>query len=402
MSDILSPLLIVMKDEGQAYISFCSLMSRMAGNFFSDGKLMTTKFEHLSQLIQHIDPEFYSYLKFRHSDDLLFCYRWLLLELKREFSFEDACLALEVLWSSLPPPTQSLKSLADGGGVQLYEHRFWQPTGKNVDNNEMGSEENFDISSTTKLQTGCNLQGAHCVSIKQNQCRPGTAYSNLVSARKRARSEEDGVLPRLMTNSSIKEASSNTFVTRSRRIQSAGSAEEEIIRAREGNKSHDKTSLETGYSKPELQLKTFKDKDAEKSNRFKVQQLEKDHRSQRGREEESKEPRRTCIQRKFPCNILPKPTELGGGNPFLMFMCLACIIKHRDCILEQQLDYQEIAMYYDKLTRRHNVQETLDLARTYFAQYLNEDWKKEAQNDIQDQCRECSDSGNLGKNQRKC
>ena len=119
-----------------------------------------------------------------------------------------------------------------------------------------------------------------------------------MSARKRARSEEDGVLPRLMTNSSIKEASSNTFVTRSRRIQSAGSAEEEIIRAREGNKSHDKTSLETGYSKPELQLKTFKDKDAEKSNRFKVQQLEKDHRSQRGREEESKEPRRTCIQRK--------------------------------------------------------------------------------------------------------
>ena len=87
MSDILSPLLIVMKDEGQAYISFCSLMSRMAGNFFSDGKLMTTKFEHLSQLIQHIDPEFYSYLKFRHSDDLLFCYRWLLLELKREFRY---------------------------------------------------------------------------------------------------------------------------------------------------------------------------------------------------------------------------------------------------------------------------------------------------------------------------
>ena len=70
--------------------------------------------------------------------------------------------------------------------------------------------------------------------------------------------------------------------------------------------------------------------------------------------------------------------------------------------IENKLLRQEIAMYYDKLTRRHNVQETLDLARTYFAQYLNEDWKKEAQNDIQDQCRECSDSGNLGKNQRKC
>lgn len=37
------------------------------------------------------------------ADDLLFCYRWLLLELKREFAFDDALHMLEVLWSSLPP-----------------------------------------------------------------------------------------------------------------------------------------------------------------------------------------------------------------------------------------------------------------------------------------------------------
>ena len=87
MSDLLSPLLVVMRDEGQAYLSFCALMSRMAGNFRTDGKLMTTKFEHLSQSLLYYDPEFYSYLKLRHADDLLFCYRWLLLELKREFRY---------------------------------------------------------------------------------------------------------------------------------------------------------------------------------------------------------------------------------------------------------------------------------------------------------------------------
>ena len=122
-----------------------------------------------------------------------------------------------------------------------------------------------------------------------------------MSVRKRARSEEDGVLPTLSTNSSIQEALSNTFVIRSRRIQSAGSAEEEIFRAREDRSlyaNHDKTPLETVYARPELQLKTFKDKDAKKSNTSKTQPLRQDSRSHRRREEESKESRRTCIQRK--------------------------------------------------------------------------------------------------------
>ena len=48
------------------------------------------------------------------ADDLLFCYRWLLLELKREFVFDDAQLMLEVLWSSLPPdPPDETLSLAE-------------------------------------------------------------------------------------------------------------------------------------------------------------------------------------------------------------------------------------------------------------------------------------------------
>ena len=37
---------------------------------------------------------------------------------------------------------------------------------------------------------------------------------------------------------------------------------------------------------------------------------------------------------------LPPPTVFGDGNPFLMFMCLACLLQHRDHIMNQQLDYQ--------------------------------------------------------------
>lgn len=50
----------------------------------------------------HADPDFYQYCK-AGADDLFFCYRWLLLELKREFAFDDALRMLEVTWSSLPP-----------------------------------------------------------------------------------------------------------------------------------------------------------------------------------------------------------------------------------------------------------------------------------------------------------
>ena len=45
--------------------------------------------------------------------------------------------------------------------------------------------------------------------------------------------------------------------------------------------------------------------------------------------------------------------------------------------MEQQLDYQEIAMYFDRLVRRHDVKKTLAIARKMFAEYLNDDWKRE-------------------------
>lgn len=64
--------------------------------------------------LQHYDPDFYAYLKSHQADDLLFCYRWLLLEMKREFALDDALRMLEVLWAALPasPPTGEL-SLAE-------------------------------------------------------------------------------------------------------------------------------------------------------------------------------------------------------------------------------------------------------------------------------------------------
>ena len=49
------------------------------------------------------------------------------------------------------------------------------------------------------------------------------------------------------------------------------------------------------------------------------------------------------------CIKISEPTMFGDGNPFLMFVCIACLLQHRNQIMNGRYDYQEIAMYFDKL-----------------------------------------------------
>ncbi|KAH8009100.1 hypothetical protein HPB51_010290 [Rhipicephalus microplus] len=59
MSDLASPLLVVMRDESHAYVCFCALMRRLGPNFDVDGEAMTLKFKHLSDLVQYYDSTFF-------------------------------------------------------------------------------------------------------------------------------------------------------------------------------------------------------------------------------------------------------------------------------------------------------------------------------------------------------
>lgn len=119
MSDIASPILVVQKEEAQAYLCFCGLMKRLRTNFLYDGEAITTKLQHLSALVNFYDPIFHVYMKDHGADDLFFCYRWLLLEMKREFPFDDALYMLEVMWSTLPPsPPETELALKDDSYCQ--------------------------------------------------------------------------------------------------------------------------------------------------------------------------------------------------------------------------------------------------------------------------------------------
>lgn len=79
-------------------------------------------------------------------------------------------------------------------------------------------------------------------------------------------------------------------------------------------------------------------------------------------------------------NTLPPPHEFGCGNPFLMFLCITLLLQHRDFVMRNQMDYNEMAMHFDKMVRRHNVHRVLNQARQLFAGYL----KRHSVNDKQD------------------
>ncbi|KAG5836015.1 hypothetical protein ANANG_G00250110 [Anguilla anguilla] len=288
MSDIASPILAVMDNEAHAFICFCGIMKRLEGNFRPDGQLMSVKFQHLKLLLRYSDPEFYAYLVSRGADDLFFCYRWILLELKREFAFEDALRMLEVTWSSLPPdPPETEVELL--GPAQEAE------------------------------KEGAGRGGA------RGRAGAGPGPGEQKARQRRRHMLRPWRAPALAT---AKPATSFSFLN--------GRAESPATPS--------PTPPTTGRQTPSAGSSSL---DGVK-----------------------------------PAS-LPPPQEFGKGNPFMLFLCLSILLEHRDHIVKNSLDYNELAMHFDRLVRRHNLARVLQRAKALFADYLqSEVWDSEEGDEV--------------------
>ncbi|XP_051917092.1 TBC1 domain family member 15 isoform X1 [Hippocampus zosterae] len=102
MSDLLSPIVFVMENEVDAFWCFVCFMEHMHQNFEEQMQGMKTQLIQLSTLLRLLDPSFCSYLESQDSGYLYFCFRWLLIRFKREFSFHDILRLWEVMWTGLP------------------------------------------------------------------------------------------------------------------------------------------------------------------------------------------------------------------------------------------------------------------------------------------------------------
>uniref|UniRef100_A0A8D2LV76 Small G protein signaling modulator 1 n=1 Tax=Varanus komodoensis TaxID=61221 RepID=A0A8D2LV76_VARKO len=100
MCDLLAPLLVILDDEALAFSCFTELMKRMNQNF-PHGGAMDTHFANMRSLIQILDSEMFE-LMHQNGDytHFYFCYRWFLLDFKRELVYDDVFAVWETIWAA--------------------------------------------------------------------------------------------------------------------------------------------------------------------------------------------------------------------------------------------------------------------------------------------------------------
>ncbi|XP_019937177.2 small G protein signaling modulator 1 isoform X1 [Paralichthys olivaceus] len=98
MCDLLAPLLVILDDEVMAFSCFTELMKRMNQNF-PHGGAMDSHFANMRSLIQILDSELFELMQ-QNGDytHFYFCYRWFLLDFKREMVYDDVFSVWETIW----------------------------------------------------------------------------------------------------------------------------------------------------------------------------------------------------------------------------------------------------------------------------------------------------------------
>uniref|UniRef100_A0A8C8IFR9 Small G protein signaling modulator 1b n=1 Tax=Oncorhynchus tshawytscha TaxID=74940 RepID=A0A8C8IFR9_ONCTS len=100
MCDLLAPLLVILDDEVMAFSCFSELMKRMNQNF-PHGGAMDSHFANMRSLIQILDSELFELMQMNGDyTHFYFCYRWFLLDFKREMLYDDVFSVWESIWAA--------------------------------------------------------------------------------------------------------------------------------------------------------------------------------------------------------------------------------------------------------------------------------------------------------------
>ncbi|XP_061697895.1 TBC1 domain family member 15 isoform X2 [Syngnathoides biaculeatus] len=168
MSDLLSPIVFVVENEVDAFWCFVSFMDHMHQNFEEQMQGMKTQLIHLSALLRLLDPSFCNYLESQDSGYLYFCFRWLLIRFKREFSFHDVLRLWEVMWTGLPCQNFHLLlccAILDSEKSKIMEERFgFNEILKHV--NELSMK--LDVEEILQKAESIWLQISKCQGLPQN------------------------------------------------------------------------------------------------------------------------------------------------------------------------------------------------------------------------------------------
>ncbi|CAM8923409.1 unnamed protein product [Rhodiola kirilowii] len=99
MSDLLSPILFAIHDESESFWCFVALMERLGPNFNRDQNGMHSQLFALGKLVELLDSPLHNYFSKNDCLNYFFCFRWVLIQFKREFEYEKTLRLWEVLWT---------------------------------------------------------------------------------------------------------------------------------------------------------------------------------------------------------------------------------------------------------------------------------------------------------------
>lgn len=101
MSDLCSPMIILLENEADAFWCFERLMRRLRGNFrcTESSVGVETQLGNLAAITQVIDPKLHQHLETLGGGNYLFAFRMLMVLFRREFSFCDSLYLWEMMWA---------------------------------------------------------------------------------------------------------------------------------------------------------------------------------------------------------------------------------------------------------------------------------------------------------------
>ena len=155
MSDLAAPLLLVMKDEVEAFWCFQHLMQRMEANFHKDQNGMHRQLQMLHALCGQLDGELLAYLDSKDCSNFYFCFRWVLIQFKREFTPADTMRLWEACWAAKDPHLHLFVAI---GILRKHKQRMMEE--------QMGFDEVLELVNGLALRIDCleALQHADCLS----------------------------------------------------------------------------------------------------------------------------------------------------------------------------------------------------------------------------------------------
>lgn len=334
MCDLASPLLAVQDNEAHAYLLFCAMMQRMKHNFSFDGKCMSVKFEHLTKLIKFFDPEFFHYMQENQVEDLLFTYRWLLLEMKREFPFSDSLYFTEIMWSSLPTvpcdneiPFQQTEPAVGLGSAPRRVSVYSKMNTLDCANDSISKRASSVFSIYPDFE-------AFSMEI---------SYLDRCGSMEKIPDETESVSPSTIFSESPCHCLSPPEPSGQGTIFYFDMEDHDHCK----QQCQCSKSVDSGYlSRPSSPVKP---------------------------EFTTHHPLSTTERPPRLSQLFPPPKEFGFGNPFLLFAASAMILQQRDIIMENKMDFNDIVLLFNSYKCQHNVHTVLKEAKQLYEAYISDD-----------------------------